>query len=1293
MSAYDTLRAVGFADAARDYRQHALTIQLSNNVPGEAPPQRRLGVRLITNDDPTDPTGLQVIPAVTINEHASKYEMTPEGFSFTLDRPGTLWGNSIGSADLWYFQGSPMHMEVPPFTLPKLPFQQELRLTEMEERYTPRKSKYYDFRQDHSALHPVPILNDFDLTSKPLMWDRWDSRPMLIGEDYRNFGVLYIEFRNAENQPVVNPIYEEMEIPSRFGHFIVFDTTRSRAHIAADIAEQVRKIHPDIELTISDYEGPPMRRIQLVLPMLWSYSRPQFYFENFPVSDGGWQEGSVAHTDGKTRLYQEEIVHLNGSQGVSGTQLGSDGLSREYDQDGATPFPFPAKYLYPLIADNVVIPWGAEVDLASEEYTVEVTVPVTAYKYSAEREWQVFADLRTVPNAGDVGLKSAKWLLTTGEVGEEVTTELPAYFIRYISGTLPPQDGGIPLNQVQFAAVMNAPEMNYIERSPLKNSVVQMDGSSEIQMRVAPPPIDGYGYSPYVGIKPVEAKLQLTFHRPSIDDRFEFFNGDDTELQKAILMIPEIPKGMLPPEGQNLINREFLGTPGNPDYEVELSSELAFNWNSGFATIGVYIGKTVVEQIVELLADDSKEYEIGYDFRGTWTNISPDQLLTFVKPDGSILYPLTIGLLENETNVENGLAFVVAFYPNIPMPGPEDDIEFIAQIMVTNNIFGMPTENQALPLPFVIGNVLQGHTAEEVSIDVLLGGDVWGEKSAFASVKLSDADPTTGELFGTTFTGLDFKATFDNVAETVTVTNMGGPMGMLALSASTQTTPYAAVTLPEGAIQRNVTYTDWDDPLVATTTHPVAKNIIPLPYALDGDIFLPELAIEAEVVALTEPHRAKLGKTFTTAETAANTVTITPKTEGVPANVTVQTDLVAPYLGDTFLETAGYVPNNVHRFKRECVAVRITEPAIIQNYKAAVANVNDETFLNKAMYTTAHYTTAGVNATAVEDIMLGECYVVTENEVEVLYIAIPLYPNSAIGSLEYEVYFSLPQIGFQYYSRISFTVNATFVAPVGMTAVTQELEATQPDITSLWTAATSVNGLTIYDVIAHVDRYTPMTPFTDPVESTSWSVTPNPGSYGYTDVVNVNGYDNGGSFGARLAAIGGNDRPVAGINIIVLEGVTLPPEFVEDQGPFKFLQVGSDVQILTWFDKLTLTKHTYPFAQLTPQYIAGFDGDSWNVRLTVALDKTLLPAEILASHPSIMITARTYANFGFNTATFWHNFNSATTAQTIISAPKFTLPGSVDDLPLRAIGSVMKKYDSVYVYEGTIGPVPPAPWP
>jgi hypothetical protein len=1296
MTANSTLNAVGFADAARNYRQHALTISLRNDN-REAPLQRRLGVRLITNNEPEDPNGLKLIPAVTIDEHASKYELTADGFSFTLDRDIRPYGGSVASPNVWYYQENEFasQWDRPPFTLPKHPFQNELRLNEEEGRYSPTKAKYFDFRQDHSKDHPSQFLSELDLSSKPLQWSRFDSRPELTGEDFRKFGVIYIEFRNAEDQPVVNPLFEGIEVPSRFGHYFVFDNSRSRAHISADLLTQARKIHPDIEVEISDYEGPPMRRLSLILPLGWSYNRPQCYMDKFYLNEGGYQEDTSAHNDGKTRLYQEEIEQHNYGQGVSGVQLGTDGLSREYSQEPAIPFPFPAKYLYPLVADNVIIPWGAEVNLEESDYTVEVTVPVTAYKYDAEREWQVYADLRTVPTAGDVALKEAKWLLTTGEGAEAVTTELSAYFVRYVSGALPPEDGGMPMGAVQTSSIFNVPDLPYIDRTPVKNAIAQMDGVGEIQMRVTPPPIDGHGYSPFVDIKPVEAKLKLTFHRPMIDDRFEFFMGDDAELQAAISMLPGFPKGMIPPPGQTLVTRTATGEPGNIGYAIEFTSDLAFNWDEGFATVGVYIGKTIVEEIVDLLADSTYDQELGYDFRGVWTDLPVEQFLSFIRPNGSILLPVRLGTLMNEINTEmDRFSFVVGFLPNTMQPGPVPDVVFELRAGVQFNIFGQPVENQAIALPFVIGNVLQGRPASEVTIDAMLGGSIWGERNAIASVTLAEADAVTGELFGASFTGLDFKAKFDPVAETVTVTAMGGPMGMVALSASTQTTPYNAVTLPEGATQRNVTYTDWDDRQVADTTHPVAKHIISLPYALNGDLFLPELVIESDTVALpTEVRNAMStkGKAFSAVESAANTVTVNPSVDGSPVEVTVQTNLVSPLISESALTTAGYLPDNVYRFKREYAAVRITEPALIQHYKTEVANVGPD-FLHKVRYSSALYTRVGSSSGTVDDILLGEVQLVTEGEEEVLYIPVPLYPNTAIGSHEYTINVELPFIGFQKYAGVMIKVNATFVAPAGLTAITQALEATQLDITALWTAATKVHSQTIYDVITALDRYSPLVPFISDNEMTSWGVNPNPGNYGYQDDVRVNGYNNAGSFGARLAAFGGLDRPVAGLNIVVLEGVTLPAEFEENQGPFKFLQVGNDVQILTWFDKLTLPKTTYPFSQLTPQYIAGFDDDSWNVRLTVAMDKTLLPAPILLENPSVMITSRFQSSFGIQTATFWHNFNSETTTQTISSAPKTSLPATVDLLPLQSRGVIVKKYEAIYVYEGTVGPAPTNPW-
>ena len=1300
MTIESTLNAVGFSDAARNYKQHAVVVGLRSDENEGAPAKRNLGIQFITNDNPVTPEDLPLVPAVTIDEQSTKYEVVEEGhYKIALDNPVGWWGRSIGGCNLWYYQGSEHHTETPPFTLPHYPFQKELRNSEVEGRYSPNKAKYLDFRQDFSAVHPKPLLNQFDLSSKLIQVTRYNYEPILMGNDFRQFGILYIEFRNEMDQPVVNPLFEGIETPSRFGHYLLFDTTRSRAHIDTDLRAQTRKIHPEIVFSISDYEGAPYRRMQLTLPLGWKYNRPQFYVESYGLNEGQNQEDGAPSNDGTMRLYQEEIVLFNGAQGVSGVQLGSDGLSTEYSQDPPVPFPFPAQYLYPTTANALTVPWTPTDFETTKKFTVDVTVPTTAYMFDADRPWQVFAKLGVTPEAGDVGLSSAVWIIA-GEEGEP-DVELPAYFIRYVAGTMPPEDGGgIPIGPggpeaTQTTSVFKCPEgMEYLERELLKNSVAVADGVGVIEMRIAPPPVDGFGYSPYVGIKPVEAKLRLTFERPDIDDRFEFFTGDPNELRNAMALTPGMPPGMIAPEGLQFLSYEKVDE-GTPDYTLKITSNLAINWNKFYTPIGVLLGKSLVEEILEYLGNEDYYKDIGFSFRGNWQPVPEEHLLSYLRPDGSILLPLVFANLNIQWDeVIDDCLFGILIEETNPL-GPGQVIKDIStSVKIDMAVIGDAIQNMNVALPLVIGNVLQGRSPVDIKVEALIL-DV-ADPHATGRTTLLTVEPGTGDIFGTTFKGLDFEMVYDAQADTITVTKMGGPYGLISISASTADTPYAPLTVPEGVVMKTVNGLDWDDSDEATTSHPLTKYIIPLPFNEEGDIYLPGIDVDHTVEVLPTTFREALataGLTYSVADSVANNVTVTPNgVNGITADVSVQVDIAAPYVAKDILMNAGYDVGNSNTYfhRREFVMVKVTTKAVIDNWQALRDGSLVSTPANTP-YAEVRYISDASRWQQVHVVMLADCRVEMEGEVECLYVPIPIYRTLATGQHEYTARLDFPPVGFQSYGSVTVKMQPTFVEPVGLTTVTKELEATTPNIAALWSQAYEVGCYGIYNDPMQVDQFTSTAPFTGMNESTSWHSTPIIGVSGSADTVQAVGFNDSGALGVRLVPKGGLNRPTTGILIIALAGATLPPEFVTEVGAFKFVQVENAVLILAKFEVLTLPRTVYPFAQNLIEYTDGFDTNSVNVRQTVALDKTLLPAPIQAANGNIRVESTFRMSYGDGSGSFYHNFSSATTARIIASGLKSSFPATADEFYVKSKAEIVVLYEAVHAYESEWGPVPPQP--
>jgi hypothetical protein len=91
-----------------------------------------------------------------------------------------------------------------------------------------------------------------------------------------------------------------------------------------------------------------------------------------------------------------------------------------------------------------------------------------------------------------------------------------------------------------------------------------------------------------------------------------------------------------------------------------VESNLGFNWSSIYSKGGVLIGKTIVEELMDYLGNPAYVADIGFDYDGRWQPVPEEQLLNYLRPDGSILLPIIMGQLGVEESVEgNFCAFVL----------------------------------------------------------------------------------------------------------------------------------------------------------------------------------------------------------------------------------------------------------------------------------------------------------------------------------------------------------------------------------------------------------------------------------------------------------------------------------------------------------------------------------------------------------------------------------------------------------------------------------------------------------
>lgn len=1236
--------------------------------------KRRIGVRLVPKPD-AEPATVPLIPAVTINEHSSEYQLTADGFTVEFDKPRIENGRDIGRVQVEYHQANSRGWEEV-HELPHFPFQTQLRSSEPELRYNPIKAKYHDFRQDFSVQRATPFLNEFELSSFLAVWNPWKYRAGFKGTDYRQFGVLYIEFRDDKGNPVANPIYKDMEIPSRFGHFITVDLSRSIAHIHADMLRQTQKIHSDILLTLNPYEG-HYRSLHVVLPLGWNCYCPGLYFPGYEVTEWGQGEDALS-ADGKTRVYQEELVMFNRElQSISISNLGQDGHSESYPDVQREPFPFPARDFFPFDegGGEVEIPWNA-VDFSTTAYTTSVTVPVEAYVYNQNRPWQVYAPLKVKPEAGEIALKNAVWKITTDVDGSPVTEKYPAYFVREIVGNAQPMDNGEVIGEevVQHAKVLfDRSGLPYTERSISGNTVIEADGTSDLFLRVCPPALDDHGTSPYININPVEAELVLTFHRPDVDDRVEFFMGDDAVLQGVVNSVWTFDGGVLKelsPVAARF-TRTVVPATENEAEHVLIESNHGFDWSGTFLTrSGFYIGPDRFQDYMKYL--DDPEYQVEGDlWAGDESLAINGQLLRhLIREDGSVIIPTTIGQVgtvnADDTLMEHG--FELRFIYIGESGNPKDNVYLGLEKLVKYKLHDPAFENDGIAAPFAITDLVQNRTPAEVELEICLYGDV----QAVASATLDQVDPVTkkvkffSKVADASLEGLKVNVIYDHETDTLTVDKLGGPKGMLSINVRPVDADYTGPNFPAELKYQSTTHQGWanTDPEDLTTVD-VSKYIFELPYDAEGDIYEPEVELEATYVALPADMRASLnGLGLAYSETDAGLAELVLDNDSNATEATFSVNLNEVIFATAQqAELSGVKERGLAH--REFVALRITDADYIAKYDRETPdqkpNAADVNFLLG-------------DSEPWETIRKSECKRANEEGVEVLYIPVPLYFAPSYGELDYNLSLRVKHGGWKEYAGKTLHVTGSFKLPVEVLAVTQpdankivnlaDLASQATEIIT-WTYGEDNVGLT--DISRIVDLSSQL--YWDHAAQSS----PIPGENGLQEAMYINRYAD--TYNASVAA--GYTRPKGAVFHSFLRDVVIPEGFAVDITPFYVYQGLGGVHLFARLAPLELTLVELPFKTFSLEYY--LNGDQKQLIQKAELDKTLLPGDLASQVGSVAITTK--LNYGNFTAggTLYYAFDGVATYH-LGSYYKANLPDDVANLGYTATARLYKPWEAEYRY-------------
>ena len=729
-------------------------------------------------------------------------------------------------------------------------------------------------------------------------------------------------------------------------------------------------------------------------------------------------------------------------------------------------------------------------------------------------------------------------------------------------------------------------------------------------MRVTPPPVEGYGISPFININPVEAKLRLTFTRPTIDDSFKFYTGDSREINAYLNETLDEMTVMIPqPATEGAITYSITGTDENDDLEYTVSSNLAFDWRTQYALGAVVLGHTLVDRIVSHIANP--DYELFTSWyvgnRSSDFNMTNDQFMSFIRPDGSALIPFGFSGIDNEEAVDyvEEVEFVIGVVKASGIEVFRKDV--FAKFH--NNIVNPVSVNQAQPMPFVIGNLLQGRTPEQVFVEVCIVVPLNSPLFFTSNLATLNADVLES------VTGLDVNIVYDDVADTITVEGIGGPHAVISIGAIEDGVlpPYSNVTLPVDSISTLSTYKEYDyeqarEGVFVEVTR--TKNIIALPHVLDGSIIKPDIAWEGELVDLTPAHREKLntlGRTFSTADNAALNTTITLEGNG---NYKVSVDLnTMPTISPISVATAaGYSDSKRRGILMPYVAYKTTNPEIIAGYQRILSTIVLENHNSNHMGFLEHTASWKGNTNNLNmDLILGEFLLVDEAGVPTLYIPIPLTDTISMGTVNrtLKLYLFSGAYNDVATKSIETTLNYTLTEP--LVSVSQALEGVKLNVTSLF-------GNAVYDCITHTVRtgqivdypYDASNIWIGGNSETTWSnETEDDLSYSAIDNVKLR-VNLDGEIASFLSYKGGNNRPSAALTMTLVMGVVIPPEFSTAGTGFNVIQLDGAVAIITKFDALALPYTELPFTALTSIYQM-VNGNETLVKTDVTTDTTMLP--------------------------------------------------------------------------------------
>jgi len=1146
-----------------------------------------------------------------------QFTVTMNGF--TMERPNTGGSRYAPVSDLrtidyglkqgWFENYHPAGI----FNLNNYPFNTRLRRDAGIVSYDPRKAVYYTYETDGFETRPG-YLNLLDLPSTMPVGESDSS--MVYGPDIRRFLWIYVEFTrrvDGGEQPLINPAYAELEVlPQHWGHILVMDSSKSRAHMEADLVYQLRKIHPQLRVELGTYETDGMMTLEFILPydldLSLPYLKPLNSAEHAGVLPFGY--------DG---------YHLNTPQGRTYTFLGMDGWSQGYNESQLD-FEYPSMALG-IQGVHAVSPIAISVgeNLGDEhegEFVSEHIIPPEQYGVNPFDGSEISARISLTNVPDGLVLKRAEWIFENEEV-EGVEIIRPAYLFRRLLDLNHEWDGNFDLwNMTKLGATIWDYDPNLVEytkgptmaTSPIKTSAPD----AQVFLHVAPPPqtdgSDTSNISPFHVTTPKEGKLRLVFDIFVSEEGVEIIPTPD-ELKQRLYSTLAGSGGPQPIHSTTVLELDRYQPEDAPFTIERIKTDLLFNWDHFAVPYSLYVKRDTMRPLLDVIGKMAESDDYGYE--GATSSgvgekpLEAEDVLAHVNEKGEFIYPTIMfkpGMVMAAPN-----EFV--FYMN--SMGPE---EINNQTLEGGCVIGLVTpyisddeefwDNYApQTFPVVIGN-LSGGVVGEKTLDIWLQFE---NDYAFTNMPL-DADFNT--LVAERLSEVNAEITYDPETDELTIHSLGGDITLFAVNHVADSGVTDLVLPADTYRSQSGYYTEYVD-YAQNITRTKHKTVFTVSGDMDVPLLKPPAPIDMSFVEMPEFLRINQEQYggFEADELDGFNLAIGDELdESGRTQVSLTYPLV--YEWATKAESALRAPDYWGKQpspKPYYIAARTADARVIDLFRQGRVNEYNEAQdfrLSYAIDGEAKW--HGLGDPMRIDLRFGQ--VVEEDGVEVLYLPINI---SSIHRLDVDAKIVLDfriNLGFSsgdVSKEAILTLNV--VQPEGLVAVTEQNASETINIKSLLNQAKAIGQTAAYDC---PHRATSFGGYDNLTQVTGFKNTVDPMEDWFSEFVGVDMSHSTGELKIRAGVRSPNTIVVSAF----FEGATLGD--LQSAGPFNFYQLKDGVMLVLKFEPVVLPVVTVDQSPLLEMH-ASVNSDGRSMRYGYQLvPELVMPEDRAALSSGVSIRSR-----------------------------------------------------------------------